>query len=807
MSAIYRYSINGHSVIPRLGNDMLKDYELESGQRFFRAKLSGKVAFVGDDFDYLLSQPFDTDFIFLIERYFDGVWTDYLKSKFNKTDGKWDEDDRIVDVTMSVYDTYNPVVEGLDKEYNLIELAPEIESLIINKRPLIQLYIPGESVLSCFVGGTYWEQDCSEMDVEADILALHFVKASQLIALELTGQATPADIVSAYAGKTSGQYLGNSPDYRMTYSEIPEYDEYENPTGLIIYKYAILRISDEQAMFESEGYGAPLRNEVRMLPVEGSGATGELFVYGRLIDVWMRYLLDVPTLNDVPTFPIPIDDITDNNRNYKYCTTYNFDLAAITARYSTTPTKWGKNDYGGYFREPYSISGQKFYPIARSNWGNASIWFTYDLMDSILEAKARKAYRLKDAYSIEAVIKALLAVIAPTITHEGTEEYSSFLYSAINPVSLQVFKLFMTQKTNVTSGDYDKPAQKAPVTLGEVLGMLRDVFRCFWFIEDNKFKIEHVLWFNNGGAYSGTQAIGADLTTLVYRKNGKKWGFNSSSYDYDKSALPERLEYNWMDSVSEAFTGFPIEIENKYVSKGNVESVQLSKFTSDIDYLLFNPSSVSQDGFALMAAIKDNLYDPLAVNAMGYVFIGRYLTINSAYNTTDYMPTIPGETYVGEKLVILNWYDEDKVYITSINSPVDNQRYIAPTNAAFARVSVSTANWNLFMFRNASYSLPFVELTLDGADLRLQNGYLSWIILHPSFHLWDLPAKNAKVNGESIVAFGAKKSKKQVVEYPSSDDPNLFHLIKTYLGNGQIEKISINLASQMNKITLKYDTE
>ena len=803
----YRYSINGHSVLPLMGDDMNKDYDMESGQRFFRTKLSGKVSFTGDDFDYLHSQPFDTDFIFLIERYASGAWTDYVKSKFNKTDCKWDLDDKLVEVTMNPYDEYNAVIEGLDKEYNLIELAPEIESLIITKRPLIQVYIPGESVLSCFVGGTYWEQDCSEIEVESELSALHFVKASQLIMFELFGECTPVDILSAYAGKTSGQYLGNA-GYRLSYSATPEEDEYGNPTGQTIYRYTILRISDEQAMFENVGYGLPLRNEVTLLPVAGSGATGELIVYGRLVDVWMRYLLDVTELSGIATHPIPVKDITDNNRNYKYCLGYNFDLASITARYSTTPTKWGKNDYGTYFREPYSISGERFYPIARSNWGNASIWFNYDLMDYVLEEKARKPYKLKDAYAIDAVIRALLAVVAPTISHEATTEYSEFLYGSTNPVSLeQSFKVFLTQKTNITAGDYDKPAQKAPVTLGEVLNMLRDVFRCFWYIEDNKLKIEHISWFDNGGSYSGTPIIGTDLTTMQYRKNGKKWGFDTSSWEFEKSSLPERIEYNWMDSVSDAFNGYPIEVENKYVSKGNVENIQLSKFTTDVDYMLFNPSGVSQDGFALLAGVKDNLYDPLANNALGYVLVGQYLTLDPNYNTTDYMAVAPGEAYVGEKLIRLNWYDAAKVFITSIMAPVDGTQYVAPSNAAFARVSVATGDWNTFLFRNASYTLPFVNFTFDGADLRLQNGLLSWLVLHPKFHIWDVPAINVKVNGEAMMAFGAKKSKKQNIEFPSSDDPNLYHLIKTYLGNGQIEKISINLASQMNKITLKYDTE
>jgi len=38
-------------------------------------------------------------------------------------------------------------------------------------------------------------------------------------------------------------------------------------------------------------------------------------------------------------------------------------------------------------------------------------------------------------------------------------------------------------------------------------------------------------------------------------------------------------------------------------------------------------------------------------------------------------------------------------------------------------------------------------------------------------------------------------------------DPDMVKLIKTQLGNGTIQKISINLSSRNAKATLKYDTE
>ena len=153
---LYRFGINGRTVNPNYKNDLSKEYELESSQQFFRAKLSGKLSFVRDDFDWLDAQDFSTEFILLLEESLDGgkKWTEYYKGKFMKTDCTWDEDNKKCEVQPDVYDQYNDVIAGLDKEYNIIPLAPEMTSLTIMKRPLIQVYIPGDDVVSCFLGGT-----------------------------------------------------------------------------------------------------------------------------------------------------------------------------------------------------------------------------------------------------------------------------------------------------------------------------------------------------------------------------------------------------------------------------------------------------------------------------------------------------------------------------------------------------------------------------------------------------------------------------------------------------------------------------
>lgn len=88
--------------------------------------------------------------------------------------------------------------------------------------------------------------------------------------------------------------------------------------------------------------------------------------------------------------------------------------------------------------------------------------------------------------------------------------------------------------------------------------MLRDCFKCYWFIEDGKFKIEHIQYFRNGGSYSGGVVLSHDLTKELNLRNGKPWAFNTSEYSFDKVDLPERYQFKWMDDVTAAFEGLPI---------------------------------------------------------------------------------------------------------------------------------------------------------------------------------------------------------------------------------------------------------
>mgnify|MGYP006917395268 FL=1 len=824
--------IGGSQVLPTYKDDLAKDFELETNQRFYRAKLSGKISFIGKDFDLVNNAAFDAPFNLIIQwsQDYGQTWSNYYISKFAKTDCTFNNDDKKVTLQPDTLDEYNDVLAGLEKEYNLIPLAPAIERILVQKRPLIQIYIPGDSIVSCFLGGSYWEQDANATtDRNALINTYHFALCNLLKEINVTGSSTP-NVNALYVGRMSvsgnNQFTGNLYPKTTNGYYIRASQQYQPPFWGVI-TYEIVRSSDSVVLFRYQNVSPgnrPFDNvKFDFTAVSGSGSSGTPHAEMATYNIYARYLLDVTTIQGLNTYELPSDDIVDYNRNYRRAIGYAIDVGFISNNYSTTPSEWGRRDDGTYFQPPYSIWGQTYFPIARSTWRYASIWFGYYILDETLEVAGRKTYTLRDAYPVGSVIKSLLNQFAPGITHEETPEYSQFLYGDTNPITGYKFRLFVTQKSNVLVGDYQQPAQKAPTTLQQFTNMLRDCYRCFWYVEGNKFKIEHISWFRNGGSYSGNPVIGTDLTQLENIRNGKKWGFATSEYSFDKVDMPERFQFKWMDDVTTAFEGLPIEVISKYVTAGKIEEVNISNFTSDVDMMMLNPGSMSNDGFGLFAAVNANaltrddsgLYpgfggtsgtDGLTTPTYGIrpECVGRSAVLT-------FVPYNNGSGTATGRIVFYN--NAGSVISTQGNFTADGQTkqitVTIPTAATAIGLTVTGSVYAYFYRLSvpSRYELPFTETNVNGDTYYLQNGYLAFINLQPNYWVYDLPAREVKINGSQTYVRGIERKKKQTLIFPIDTDPNPVQLIKTYLGNGEIDKMSINLLSRSAKTTLKYDTE
>ena len=699
------------AAFPLYKEDLAKDIELQTNEEFYREKLSGKLTFIASDFDFINGQPFDYKFLLTMFISYDAgqTWAQYWRGQFWKTNCTFNTNDKTVTLTPETIDRYTEVLAGMEKEFDLIELAPAIVPVNLDKRPMIQVYVPGQTVIGCFLSGMWWEQECKAVtDHNELVYDYYFSKNKTMRVADVSGVTSPVlpelftkvNPTSSTDTLTSGGY-----ELVITYDDaVPEspawvWEIRERSSANVLWSYR------SYAVLPDIPYTVTLEPE--------DTAYGEVTLYIHDIDVYARYICDVLSGNGISTYPIPDNDLVDNNRNYTRVIPYNFpDTIGFSTELTTTPTQWGIYQPGRYYKSPASFYVPNWYPVARNAWGRVSIWFTFDAFDFVNEQYWRKATTLRDSYPLASVISVLLGKIAPGVTHQESTDYSRFLYGT-NPLLGITQRIIITPKSNLISLGYDQPAQKAPITLKTVLNMLRDCFRCYWFIdEQNRFRIEHVNFFRRGGTYSGQPVVGRDLTVEKFMRNEKAWAFDTSQYEFDKPEMPARYQFGWMDDVTKLFEGNPLDIISGYVNADNIEQIDVANFTSDVDYILLNPDDISKDGFVLLSAI----------------------------------------------------------------------------------------------YSGGEYKLPYIEFEIGGAIYVLQNAYAAFVYLQ-QYYFWDMPAKYFRYNGEQRTASGIKQLKKQQLNFPAISDPNTLQLIKTYLGNGTIQKMSLNLSSRSANTTLKFDTE
>lgn len=715
-----------------------RDFEKQASYQFYREKLDGNLKLTKHDYDYIEALDFDQKMYLEIED-LEGILPNYL-GQFYKTDCKWNSDDRIVEIKTEPADDYVEILGGLDKTFNIIQEAPELQDVILRRRPVIQVYIPGDTVLTNFLGGSYWEQEIQVdpvFDHNTLVNTYKFYNSKNI-------RVIPASYSQFLSTDVTGEYddagLQDDGNYELKVQTDSFYPGYAR------YRYFIVPVGsspDIDGSYNSTGlYRTPFSNwkdtSINALLFSGiNGETGEFYFTD--YKIYVRYYTDLLDVRGTATYPVPSEDIVANNSNYKRVIGYNIDDFYIYDEFVDYPTKFGKvpegaPDAGRYYKE-FQVSVvtglSNPSPVSSSNWKSVSLWFFTTLDIRYTEFIDGEDFTLRDSYPLHSVIQVLLREIGSHVTFDNTTEHSEFLYSTTNPLGGFTFldfdggtllsdyvgnlHHFVTPKSNIMVGDYDQPAQKSEVTLSQILNMLRDVYKCYWHIENRKLRIEHVSWYQKGGTYNFTPIVGADLTQLVQPRNGKNWGFSQNKWEFDKENMPERFEFGWMDDVSIPFEGKPIQMRSSFVQLGRVEDMNVNGVTTDIDFIMANPQNISRDGLCLLGAVE-----------------------------------------------------------------IDGV-----------------------------YRMPYIEANIGyNSEVIMQNGFLSWLYLHPKFHTYDLPSDKVTINGEDEILYdNITQKKKQEVVYPATQVINPFQLVKTDLGNGIVDKLSVNMESLMIKATIKHDTE
>jgi hypothetical protein len=472
----------------------------------------------------------------------------------------------------------------------------------------------------------------------------------------------------------------------------------------------------------------------------------------------------------------------------------------------------------------------------------------------------RREWVINDCYDIGNVIKVLLQKFAPEIKHEPLPEYSEFLYFAGDathsdlyklfpkkPTSVPNFRLMICPKSNLLSVNYDKPAQIAKTSLQSIFNMLRDVYQLYWYIDDDKrLHIEHLQWFLNGGSYAGTGSVSVDLTKLFDPRTRKAWSFGTAKWNYDKGQLPDRFEFEWPEDAGAVFNGYPIEVKAPFVTDGKKEQITVGSFMSDIDTMLYNSGSVSSDGFVLLAA-NDKFFGETAQTSGWMKNDG---TVDESYSGSVHRTyDASAQNIAGQTVKIRCWgsstypgcvcLDADRNVLqcylntTSEMSFMQNKQVLIPADTKYIVLNYAnrmgmtgpiTTSRLSSLYQTQSNPLACVwngsnwvpdHFYYQGRNANVQNFWASFLYIAPKFYVYDLPSDDCVINnGEEtfgpaapIAVQSISKALKQQIDIPSPLAPriNPYQLVRTALGNGMVEKISLNLSSDKAEVQLKYE--
>lgn len=917
------------TVVNPIFDKLDRTQDKQSGFEFYRTKIKGVLKLLNSDYSLLFDQPFDTEFLIDIEDS-TKVFENYT-GVFYKTDCKWDDDSKIVVIKHETRDEYEYILAGLNKTFNLIDLKPELESIDVKRRPLIQIYIPGSTVVTNVMGATFWEQEIQTEPITDtnDLINVYKFFNSQNIRSIASGYSSvlSTDVTGAYDDNRENG------DYRLI-------EESRRPfLARTRYRFTILKISTGEPLYRTQWTKKtkPIITTVLFGGINGN--TGSF--YFTEYRIYTRYYTDVEVVDEQPTHTIPSTDIVANNSNYE--TVIGYDLSGAFQFYdefSKAPTKFGKvpddaPNKGEYYKELTVLPSSGLsnpIPISSSHWVATSLWFFNSKTIRQNEFNNGADFQLRNSYPLHSVIDVLLRASGSRIVFNNNSSHSEVLYSGSNPITsftyldfdgslgvektVQNFHISITPKSNILIGDYDQPAQKLNVSLSQILRMLKDTMRLEWHIRDNRLILEHISWYQNGGTYS-TPKVGLDLTTDTNIKNNLSWGFAQNKWEFDKQDMPQRLEYNWMDDVSTAFEGFPIEVSSKFVQQGKIDDYTIGNTTTDIDFLMANPNEASKAGLVMLGCVDDqnvsyeysdesaylgtnNLY----AQGVGYIFSSTGLTqivkiesklwvrnnkdvifkistgdldtldqqtvveqktftalefnkIANGFFTYEMitpfalspneflhisLETVDGSTDVGMRTTfeittadVYHIKESDVWSVSVINASddgdhinlgddrfIDQDEYYEDAEGnlytepdpvdPITPIELSEVNVYAVPIRLYGYKIrrvPFLKRNLAvNSEVIIQNGFMSWLFLHPIFHTSDLPSNNVKINNEDVVLTNnITRFKKQEVSYPLNGVVDPYKLVKTALGNGIIEKMSIDMLSYQVKAIIRHDTE
>ena len=597
---------------PIVDDDAAIDFQQQTNEVFYRAKLNGSLAF-RFEFDDIMAKGYNYEHIVVLQWYDEdnNTWSEVWKGRFALTDCEIDFDTKTISVQPETVDRYTQVLDHLEDEYNLLKIAPVQQPVSILIRPLLQVYALNDSSISNCIGGNSWIASCDTIG-KNHIAGYHFTLKIERIAF----------VVNFNSGWTHGEQtvilLGEpSYDYDHVIDGIHRafyvtgkyydtfYDEYRDMQVLA----GLTQYPDESVFglrLQVDGQtGITItytfeRDEAGTAPAVSiySGLTSVDDSNAQWDKIYARILMQTEDASwlGYPLYDLASNDMAGANLNYNKIA----ELAGIQNVLSSdtvpTPTEWGQAYTDMYFTRP-TTGGKHWNPVGQGLWKYISWWYEDEMPQSAYNNVTAQRI-IKDAYKVPSILLRLFQK-----TGMAPQGLISRVLNGNNDYVGEPFFLCMTPKSNVISSYYDTPAQNAPITLQKMLSMLKQAYKIYWHIDENGYiHFEHISYYDNGQSYTETTpALLLDLESQLHTNTKNNKVFGQNKIKFDKADMPELFIFGWADSQTKPFDGWQIKGLDAYVSKGQNEEKIIGDFDTDIDFVLSSPNDVSKEGFFLFA--------------------------------------------------------------------------------------------------------------------------------------------------------------------------------------------------------------
>lgn len=593
-------------------------YNKPDGQMYHTTEVEGEFVFLGQEAQLIHSRSIYCNFTLVI--YDEG--NEIVRGTFRKTDCQTDLNHWRIQTKIKANDMYDEL-ESNNSEYNITKMGLETTDLGIHIYPSVQIYpLGGNEVHLYHKGNTHYDAEANFVVDDASTLYTQYLFGNDQFyfgavidadgVISMSGiTPIPTDAYGVYARQTS---LANVLDIHI---------DNINGNGWYLW-YTRASISDEEFNLSLVGPNGEFYNMCTLsqdaqiqspIPMTGLNNTVSLFVRDSYQAAMLAHRVECRFWfpcgrivgGSVLQSELPSDDIVTTNN--KYGLPIGVD-AVISTNISSVDKGYGSYvDANGdtyYYDKP---SSGTYYPLWKESWiKGVSIWLNDSyLTQQIITANTTNQI-IADWYLLGDVIKGMLAKIDSSVVFESDSYHSRFFFDRTNPVSgAMQYPIYITQKSNLLNYTYQYPAWKAMLTWNRLETMLRNLFNCYYDIYTDAngvrhLRIEHWTFYANGLSYSSDPRTNVDLNHIHDGRNGQPMAFHTNRWEYDTDRPASRLEFGWMDTQSEPFDAYPIEVPSDYMiySRNTVDDRAVDWFSADIDFMLAISSEVSSDGFVIV---------------------------------------------------------------------------------------------------------------------------------------------------------------------------------------------------------------